>query len=229
VLRTNLQFVDVDTTEKVLIVTSSLAGEGKTTTAVNLAIAHAQAGQRVLLIEGDLRRPRASRALGLDQSVGVTTVLIGKVTLEEATQVHANGTLHVLSSGAIPPNPAELLQSNAMGDLIDRARSDYDVVIIDAPPLLPVTDAAILAAKADGAIIVVRHGRTRRDQVGTSASRLAQVDAAAIGFVINMTPGRRSGYGYGYGYGYGPDENAGPRGSRRKRRRRAKDAASPRP
>lgn len=225
VLRTNLQFVDVDTTEKVLIVTSSLAGEGKTTTAVNLAIAHAQAGQRVLLIEGDLRRPRASRALGLDQSIGVTTVLIGKVSLEEATQVHANGMLHVLSSGVIPPNPAELLQSNAMGDLIDRARSEYDVVIIDAPPLLPVTDAAILAAKADGAIVVVRHGRTRRDQVGTSASRLSQVDAAAIGFVINMTPGRRSGYGYGYGYGYGADESAESRGVRSHRRRRAKDAA----
>lgn len=223
VLRTNLQFVDVDTTEKVLIVTSSLAGEGKTTTAVNLAIAHAQAGQRVLLIEGDLRRPRASRALGLDQSIGVTTVLIGKVSLEEATQVHANGMLHVLSSGVIPPNPAELLQSNAMGDLIDRARSEYDVVIIDAPPLLPVTDAAILAAKADGAIVVVRHGRTRRDQVGTSASRLSQVDAAAIGFVINMTPGRRS--GYGYGYGYGADESAESRGVRSHRRRRAKDAA----
>lgn len=225
VLRTNLQFVDVDTTEKVLIVTSSLAGEGKTTTAVNLAIAHAQAGQRVLLIEGDLRRPRASRALGLDQSIGVTTVLIGKVSLEEATQVHANGMLHVLSSGVIPPNPAELLQSNAMGDLIDRARSEYDVVIIDAPPLLPVTDAAILAAKADGAIVVVRHGRTRRDQVGTSASRLAQVDASAIGFVINMTPGRRSGYGYGYGYGYGQDDSGGHRGARRQRRP-MKDAAS---
>lgn len=217
VLRTNLQFVDVDRHAKVLVVTSSVPNEGKTTTAVNLAIAHAQAGQRVLLIEADLRRPRASAALGLDQGVGLTTVLIGKVSLEDATQVHANGNLHVLSSGALPPNPAELLQSRAMADLVHSLRGQYNVVIIDAPPLLPVADATVLSAISDGAIIVVRHGRTRRDQVVASSSRLAQVDAHAVGIVINMTPSRLMGYGYGYGYG-----QTGERKGRRQARRQSR-------
>ncbi len=120
VLRTNLQFVDVDTATKVFVVTSALPGEGKTTTAVNLAITLAQAGQKTLLVECDLRRPKASVALGLDNSVGVTTVLLGRVTLEDALQEHTPSGLSVLGSGAVPPNPAELLQSRAMADLLER-------------------------------------------------------------------------------------------------------------
>lgn len=206
VLRTNLQFVDVDTPDKVFVLTSALPEEGKTTTSVNLAITLAQAGARTLLVEGDLRRPRASAALGMDNSVGVTTVLLGAVSLDEALQKHPHSDLHVLGSGAIPPNPADLLQSRAMADLVAEARSRYDVVIVDAPPLLPVTDGALLAAAADGALLVVRHGRTTTDQLRHARERLEQVDARVVGTVLNMVPIRRKkgGYGYGYGYGYGP-------------------------
>jgi receptor protein-tyrosine kinase len=206
VLRTNLQFVDVDSATKVFVVTSALPEEGKTTTAVNLGITLAQAGYRTMLVEGDLRRPRAAHALGMDQAVGVTTVLLGRVTLDDAVQKHTESDLHVLGSGAIPPNPAELLQSNAMTQLLADLRDQYDMVIVDAPPLLPVTDAALLAAQADGALLVVRHGKTTRDQLTQAVNRLAQVDASPVGVVLNMVPARRRhGYGYGYGYGYAPD------------------------
>lgn len=209
VLRTNLQFVEVDRPDKVFVVSSAVPEEGKTTTSVNLAITMAQTGLKTLLIEGDLRRPKATHALGLDNSVGVTTVLVGKVGVDEAIQTHVESDLRVLGSGAIPPNPAELLQSNAMSEMLKHLRQEFDVVIIDAPPLLPVTDAALLAAQADGAILVVRYGKTSREQLAQAVNRLVQVDAAAVGVVMNMTPNRRGrrgsdSYGYGYGYGYAP-------------------------
>lgn len=208
VLRTNMQFVDVDAVEKVFVVTSSLPSEGKTTTSINLAITLAQAGQRTLLIEADLRRPKAAVALDLDNAVGVTTVLVGKVSLTDAIQKHGETDLHVLASGAVPPNPAELLQSKAMSELLAEIRQQYDVVIIDAPPLLPVTDAALLAAQADGALLIARHGKTTKDQFAQAINRLEQVDARPVGVVLNMVPtGRRAG-GYGYGYGYAPESGA---------------------
>lgn len=207
VLRTNLQFVDVDVPDKVFVVTSAVPEEGKTTTSVNLAITMARAGLRTLLVEGDLRRPKASATLGLDHSIGVTTVLLGRVALRDAVQTHAESGLNVLASGAVPPNPAELLQSNAMAELLKQVRVEYDVVVVDAPPLLPVTDAALLAVQADGAIVVVRHGKTTRDQVTQALQRISQVGARSVGVVLNMSPTRRGGnsYGYGYGYGYAPD------------------------
>lgn len=210
VLRTNLQFVEVDNPDKVFVVTSAVPEEGKSTTSVNLAITMAQAGHRTLLIEGDLRRPKATASLGLDYAVGVTTVLLGKVTLDDAIQKHPDSDLDVLASGTIPPNPAELLQSNAMADLLKQIRDRYDMVIIDAPPLLPVTDAALLASQADGALLVVRYGKTTKDQLAQAVGRLHQVDATPIGVVLNMVPNKRRssayGYGYGYGYGYAPEQ-----------------------
>lgn len=209
VLRTNLQFVDVDREKKVYVVTSSVPSEGKTTTAVNLAISLAQAGVKVMLIEGDLRRPRAATRLGLDGVVGVTNVLVGRVELGEAIQKHADSELDFLASGPIPPNPAELLQSQAMADMLELLRETYDVVLIDAPPLLPVTDAALISAHADGAILIVRHGKATRDQVKLSRERLDHVDARLVGVVMNMAPTKGRGYGYGYGYGYAPDTSSG--------------------
>jgi receptor protein-tyrosine kinase len=207
VLRTNLQFVDVDTPSKVFILTSAIPEEGKTSTSINLALSLAQAGVKTLLVEADLRRPRASIRLGLDGAIGVTSILVGKVKFEDAVQATGDTGLDFLASGPVPPNPAELLQSKAMHELLDGLRSTYDVVIIDAPPLLPVTDAALLATHADGAILVVRHGKVTKDQVRLSADRLNQVDARLIGVVMNMVPTKgRGGYGYGYGYGYAPDD-----------------------
>lgn len=214
VLRTNLQFVDVDSPNKVVVITSAIPGEGKTTTSVNVAISLAQAGIRTLLVEGDLRRPRAALRLGLDGAVGLTSALVGKVGWQETISRHEETGLDLLAAGPVPPNPAELLQSKAMLDVLADLRDKYDVVIIDSPPLLPVTDAALLAARADGAILVARHGRVTHDQIKMSAERLEQVDAPLMGVVINMTPtkGRDHGYGYGYGYGYGTQ----PQGRRRR-------------
>jgi capsular exopolysaccharide synthesis family protein len=206
VLRTNLQFVNVDSPSKVFVVTSSLPEEGKTTTSCNLAVALAQAGQRVLLLEGDLRRPKISEHLNVEEAVGLTTVLVGRIGLADAVQPSGVPGLDVLPSGATPPNPSELLQSNAMHDVMDRLRKDYDVIVVDAPPLLPVTDAALLTAQSDGALLVIRHGKTTKDQVQHAAERLEAVDGRLVGAVLNMVPRRRSGDTYyGYGYGYAPE------------------------
>ena len=197
--------------------------------AANLALALALAKQRVVLVECDLRRPQLARRLGLDGSTGTTTVLIGKAGMEDALQVYDATGLHVLVCGHVPPNPSELLQSAAMEKLLDELRDRFDVVILDAPPLLPVTDAALLAAEADGALVVVRHGQTTADQLTHSLERLAAVDAKPLGVVINQAPAKKSGAGYGYGYGYesdavpvsdesAPREQAGHRRGTRKRR-----------
>jgi len=221
VLRTNMQYVEVDHDQKVFVVSSSLPGEGKTTTAVNLAITLALAKQRVVLVECDLRRPLIASRLSLDDSVGTTSVLIGKVHLRDAMQQYDDTGLWVLSSGPIPPNPSELLQSNAMEKLIGELRDDFDIVILDAPPLLPVTDAALLAAQADGALVVVRHGKTTRDQLGHAIERIEAVGGKAVGVVVNLAPtikkGRSYGYGYGYGY-YGYSTRPAPTAKHEKRR-----------
>lgn len=217
VLRTNMQFVDVDQQSKVFVVTSSIPGEGKTTTATNLAITLAQTGQSVLMIDGDLRRPQLAGLLDLEPAVGLTTVLIGSIDWQDALQETSVPNLTLLTSGRVPPNPSELLQSQAMYDVLQHARKEYDVIIVDSPPLLPVTDAALLAAQADGALVVVRHSKTTKDQVRHSMERLEAVGAKALGVVFNMVPnkgGRTKGYGYGYGYGYAPEKQA--RGARRK-------------
>ena len=204
VLRTNLQFVNVDSESKVFVVTSSVPEEGKSTTVCNLALSLAHANERVVVIEADLRRPKASEYLKLEGSVGVTTILTGRVDINEALQSAPWG-LKVIAAGSIPPNPSELLQSAAMKTLLKDLRERFDIVIIDAPPLLPVTDAAILAAESDGAILISRHGKTTRDQVSVAVGRLDSVDARLVGTVANWTPARRNAYGYGYSYGYAPE------------------------
>ncbi|HET6165354.1 MAG TPA: polysaccharide biosynthesis tyrosine autokinase [Marmoricola sp.] len=202
-LRTNLQFLNLDTRPRSLVITSAVPSEGKTSTAINLAIALAQTGQRVLLIDGDLRRPRAASVLGLERSVGLTTVLVGRSDLHESIQKHAASGVYFLASGPIPPNPTEVLQSNAAQGLFDQLNQMFDMVIIDAPPLLPVSDAAIIARDVDGAILVVRHGKTTKDQLEQARLRLSQIDANLFGVAVNMTPKRTSGgYGYQYAYGY---------------------------
>ena len=157
-------------------------------------------------MEADLRRPKVSEYLGVDGSRGLTDVLIGKAPLD-STIIHWNrGMMDFLPAGAIPPNPSELLGSRHMADLLKYLRSRYNVVIIDAPPLLPVTDAAILATVVDGAILVAKYGSTTSEQVADSADALRQVNARILGTVLNFAPVRRRkkyGYGYEYGYGYG--------------------------
>ncbi len=203
VLRTSLQYVNVDQPHKVFVITSSVPGEGKTTTACNLAITLAQAGERVALIEGDLRRPRVADYLGLERAVGLTTVLIGRADLSEALQEWGDDGLSVLTSGVMPPDPAELLQSRAMASVLADLRRQFDVILIDAPPLLPVTDAALLTAQAEGALVVVRYGKTTREQLRGSVERLASVHGRIVGTLLNRSPKKDGSGGY-YAYGYGP-------------------------
>jgi capsular exopolysaccharide synthesis family protein len=207
-LRTNLQFLDLDTRPRALVITSAVPGEGKTSTAANLAIALAQTGQRVLLVDGDLRRPKLASLLGLERSVGLTTVLVGRSDLTESIQKHSGSGIYFLASGPLPPNPTEVLQSKTAQALFDRLSEMFDMVIIDGPPLLPVSDSAIMARDADGAILVVRHGKTTKEQLRQAATRLSQVDADIFGVTINMAPKRGiKPYGYDYAYGYGPEKH----------------------
>lgn len=200
-VRTSLQFVDVESRVQVVVITSSISGEGKSTTATNLAISFRQSGRRVLLVDADLRRPRVSAYLGLEGSVGLTNVLAEQVTLGDALQVWGDGGMNVLPSGSIPPNPSELLGSERMAELLATMRRDYDMIVIDSPPLLPVTDAAVLAAQADGAALVARYGKVTRNQVATSFRSLRAVDARLLGTILNGAP-RRGHDGYDvYGYG----------------------------
>lgn len=206
-LRTNLQYLDLDDPPRSLVITSAVAGEGKTSTATNLAIALAQAGRRVIILDGDLRRPRVARMLGLESSVGITTVLVGRTKLEDSIQRHAASGVHFLASGPTPPNPTEILQSHATQQLLARLKDAYDAVIIDAPPLLPVADAAILGTITDGSILVTRYGKTHRDELRAAAQRLQKVGGRLFGVVLNMVPRRAS---EGYYYYYYDEERVGP-------------------
>ena len=199
VLRTNVSFVDIDRANKAMVVTSPVQGDGKSSVAINLAISLASAGVRTLLIDGDLRRPRVAATLGLVPDVGVTNVLLGKVTIDGAIQQYKESNLEVLASGTPPPNAAELLQSDAMEKLLEDLRQHFEMIIIDSPPLLPVTDAAVLASRADGALVVLRHGQTTKEQWRQAQSRLEQVDAPLLGVVMNMVPPKQAAVGYEYG------------------------------
>jgi non-specific protein-tyrosine kinase len=213
-LRTNLQFVDIDCPPRSIVVTSSIPDEGKTTTAINLSIVLAQSGVRVLLIEADLRRPKISQYLGVESAVGLTNVLVGRTELHDAVQTWGrSGELKVLPSGPPPPNPSELLGTQGMADLIRELERDYDLVLIDAPPLLPVTDAAVIAGSASGAVMVVRHGHCRRDQLSSAVRSLHAVDATLYGVVLTMTPtkGANSGYYY-YGQAHSDSVTEASRG-----------------
>src|SRR5664280_2393625 len=182
-LRTNLQFVDVDHRPTSIVMTSSVSEEGKTTTTANLAISLSQAGIRVALLEGDLRRPRMPEYLGIEDAVGLTTVLVGRASLDDALQPWGDAGLLVLPRGATPPNPSELLGSQGMADLLRELERRVDLVLIDAPPLLPVTDAAVLSVIASGSLLIVQHGHTKREQVRTAVEALRHVDAHLYGVV----------------------------------------------
>lgn len=197
-IRTNLQFIDVDRARKAIVVTSAVPDEGKTTTLCNLAIVLARAGQRVAVLETDLRRPRAVDYLGLEGAVGLTSVLAGRLGLDEALQPWGSALFDVLASGPIPPNPSELLASRQMTNVLAELNQRYDTVLLDAPPLLPVTDGAILAAACDGALVVVRHGKTKRHQIRAAFAALEAVSARSLGTVLSMAPGSTSSPYYEY-------------------------------
>lgn len=215
-IRAGLRSGDGEAPPRVVVVTSSLPGEGKTTLAVNLAAALGQSGSRVLLVEADLWRPRVTRYLGLDtgsgSGAGLTDVLAGAAELGEVTQPWHDGTVTVLPAGPMPPSPGELLGSARMRTLLETLRSTYDVVVVDGPSLLTVSDAAVLSAMADGCVITTRYGRTRREQLAAAAATLSRVDARVLGVVLNGVPrtaAARRGYGFSHRYEADPDRRRG--------------------
>lgn len=204
-LRTNLQFVNVDNPPRSVVVTSAVSEEGKSTTAANLAIALAQSGMRVALLEADLRRPSLAGYMRVEGAVGLTDVLVGRAPLGDVLQPWGREKLYVLPCGAVPPNPSELLGSQHMARLLGELLDRVDFVVVDAPPLLPVTDAAVLARVCDGAVLVARHRRVRREHVAASVAALETVGARLLGTVLTMAPTKGPdavGYGSAYGYRY---------------------------
>jgi capsular exopolysaccharide synthesis family protein len=201
-LRTNLRFVNVDNPPRAIVVTSPNPTEGKSTISANLSRLLAEAGHPTVLIDADLRRPTQARRAKMDNAVGLTQLLAGDITIDEAMVPSETEGLSLIPSGRIPPNPSELVGSKRMQALIDTLKEDY-TVIIDAPPLLPVTDAGLLTAAADGCILVVHVGKTAKEQVKLCAKILERVNGKLLGSVLNMAPRRGIGavvYGYGYGY-----------------------------
>lgn len=169
-LRNNLQFLNIDEPPKVIMVSSALPSEGKTTLVVNLALALADSGQRVTVVEADLRKPKVTRYLGMVGGVGLTNVLAGTAELADVAQRYGDGDVRVLAAGPTPPNPGELLASSHMFSLLEALRADNDFVLVDAPPLLPVADATGLAVFMDGVVLSVRYGSTRKDQLQAAAA-----------------------------------------------------------
>ena len=184
-LRTNIQFSAVDEELQTILITSSGPTEGKSTTAANIAVVFAQQGKRTLFIDSDLRKPSSHYTFSFMNTVGLTSVLTRQTSLEKAVQVLNPLGLHVLTSGPLPPNPAELLSSRAMKELIDRAKEEYDVVIIDSPPVTAVTDAQIIARLCDGILLVVSSGRTQIDDAVKTKELLANTGTKVIGTVLN--------------------------------------------
>jgi capsular exopolysaccharide synthesis family protein len=200
-LRTNLQFMDVDRPPRIIVVTSPRQGDGKSTIAANLAAAMAVNGQSVTLIDGDLRRPTVADSFGLVEGAGLTDVLVGRVAMEDVAQQHPDySNLRVLAAGGIPPNPSELLGTKAMRKLL-RTLSQDSVVLIDAPPLLPVTDAAVLTAVSDGALVVISSGKTLDTELSAALGHLAAVNGKALGVIFNRVTRKDSEGGY-YGEYY---------------------------
>jgi succinoglycan biosynthesis transport protein ExoP len=215
-LRTSLQFMALDHPIRTLAITSPLSNEGKTTTAANLAVTMAKGGRRVIVVGLDLRKARLHHFFGLDSDIGFTSVLVGEASLSDALQrVPNQDGLWLLAAGPLPPNPAELLASPAAAELLELLTEEADIVIIDTPPVLPVTDAAVVAARVDAVLLVAAAGRTNRRDAGRAVELLARVDAPLVGVVVNgISQGESAGYYYGGyygGYGYATDvESKGP-------------------
>ncbi|MDS0489576.1 CpsD/CapB family tyrosine-protein kinase [Lacticaseibacillus paracasei] len=203
-VRTNIEFAGaaLDTCQVVMFTSSAMSG-GKSTVSANVAVTWAQAGKKVLLIDADLRRPTVHatfRTLNID---GVTTVLTGKNKANEVTEKTFVDNLSIITSGPVPPNPSELLNSKRMGLLLDWARENYDIIVLDAPPVLGVSDVQVLVPKTDGVVVVANMGKTLKADLQRTVEVLKLANAKILGSVerVKAKHGDR-GYGYGYGYGY---------------------------
>jgi len=193
-LRTNIQFAGLDRPCKTIVITSATPAEGKTTTAANFAAVCAQSGSRVLLVDGDLRKPTLHRIFGLDNQRGLTTTLIEGKSLADVAIPTRVPNLSVVVSGPLPPNHAELAASRRMHDLMEAATRVFDLIVIDTPPVLSVSDAVALAAQMDGVILVVRGGKTSAEAVRRAAEQIDAVKGRILGVLLNRVDARNSGY-----------------------------------
>jgi capsular exopolysaccharide synthesis family protein len=190
-LRTAIRFLDLDKPIRTMLITSPTANDGKTATATNLAIALSLSGERVILVDADLRRPGLARALGIESSVGLTSLVLGTARPADVLQSYAQNLL-VVASGPLPPNPSEILGSQLMNNILNDFGRMADIVIIDAPPVLPVADAVALSAQVDATVLVLRHSATRRSGVAATRRRLDAVGANVVGYVLNAVPRRET-------------------------------------
>ncbi len=198
-LRTNIQYINYEQNLKTLVVTSAGPSEGKTFIVANLAVSLAEAGHKVMVICSDMRRPAVQDFFFLRNRIGLSTVLVGSKTLEECIQDTGRRNLRVLTSGPLPPNPSELLGSRRMNEVLSKARAMADLVLIDSPPILAVSDTTVLAPRADGVLVVVDLGSSKRDEARRAKDLLLQVKSNLVGAVLNNVEEARS-YGYYYYY-----------------------------
>lgn len=197
-IRTNIEFSTVDEEIHSILVTSSGPGEGKSTTTANLAIVFAQQGKQVLLVDADLRKPTVHYTFNLSNTIGLTNVLTRQLDLKDAIKESDEKNLYVLTSGPIPPNPAELLASKAMRVLLEQMKEEFDIVVFDMPPILAVTDAQILANYCDGTILVVSSGKTEIEPALKSKEILASTNSHLLGVVLNNKKMENNHHSYYY-------------------------------
>lgn len=216
ILRTNLQFLGVESAIRTILVTSPYSGDGKSTVAANLGASLAAAGYRTIIMETDLRHPKIHDILGVRQSPGLTDVIVGRAGLASTLRPTGLRHLYALAAGPLPPNPSEVLGSEAALRILRELREAADYVILDSPPALPVADALALAPHVDGVILVARSGRTPRERARESAESVRRVGARLLGVVLNDVARKGDSYGqyYQYSYTYGGSETGGRRGRR---------------
>ncbi|MED4600749.1 CpsD/CapB family tyrosine-protein kinase [Paenibacillus validus] len=206
-LRTNIQFSAIDEELRVIMATSAGPGEGKSTTLTNLAVAYAQADMRVVLIDADLRKPTMHHTFSLSNRMGLTSVLSGQAELDEVVRESYIPNLNLITSGPIPPNPSEMLASKRMTKLLDDLKERFDVILIDAPPILAVTDSQIVATKSDGVILVIDSGKVKRDMAIKAKANLEHVNARILGVVLNNMDRKNAESYYYYYYGAPESKN----------------------
>ncbi len=215
-LRSSIRFSGLDRPLKVLLITSPEPSEGKSTVSANLAVAFAQAGQKTILLDADLRRPRVHEIFNLSRDIGLTNLLVGEASLEQVLNRTEVENLYVITCGPIPPNPVELLESQRMRDVLEELKKEADIIVIDSPLVLGMADAVVLSSLADGALIVVETNRTSRNALNYARRLLENANARILGAVMNKVDIRGAGYGYYYYYYYYYEEG----GEERRRRRR---------
>ena len=198
-LRTSLEYSSVDKQLKSLVITSSNPGEGKSTVSSNLAFILSQGGKKVIVVDADLRKPTIHKKFKVDNREGLAEILIGKKNISEVSK-KIEENIYVITAGKKTPNPAEMVSSKAMEELIEILKRKYDYVIIDTPPVRTISDGVVLAAKADGAILVVRAGKTKSIDVVKGYKELERVKANIVGSVLNAVDNKRNGYYYYYYY-----------------------------